>query len=363
MRKILILANNDIGLYNFRKELIQELAKQYEVYISLPFGSLVHELEKLGCYFINTPISRRGKNPLTDLKLFLHYRKIIRSIRPDLVLSYTIKPNIYGGLACRVTKVPLIANITGLGTAVERKGILQKLTLSLYKTSLKKVNCVFFQNKENQSFFLKKKIIKNQNRLIPGSGVNLRHYSLLEYPNDNIIHFLFIARIMKEKGIDQYLEAAKYIKERHPNTVFHILGFCEQDYLVELKELEKKGFIKYHGMQEDIRNFHKISHCTIHPTYYPEGMSNVLLESAASGRPIITTKRAGCREIVEAGQNGYLIEEQNSQDLISKIEDFLNLDNLSRKQMGLLGRKKMEVEFDRKIVVCAYLEEIKKVLR
>ena len=357
MVKILILANNDVGLYKFRKEIIEELLKKHEVYVSLPYGELIPKLEDLGCKFISTPISRRGTNPLTDLKLFMRYNKIIKNIKPDVVLSYTIKPNVYGGLACRMNNIPYIANITGLGTAVENGGILQSITLLLYKLSLKKAKCVFFQNKENEEF-LKKRIAFGNHRLIPGSGVNLEHYSLIEYPSDEVIHFLFIARIMKEKGIDQYLEAAEYIKKKYSKTEFHILGFCEDAYEDKLKEMDDKNIIQYHGMQSDVRKFQEFSNCTIHPSYYPEGMSNVLLESAACGRPVISTNRAGCREIIEDGVNGYLIEQQNSQDLIEKIEKFLSLDFIAKKQMGIASREKVQREFDRKIVIKAYLEEI-----
>lgn len=359
MKRVLILANNDVGLYKFRKELIQELVKKYEVYVSLPYGDFIPELKKIGCKFIDTPISRRGTNPITDLKLLWHYRNTIKNVKPDVVLTYTIKPNVYGGLVCRISNVPYIANITGLGSAVENGGLLQKITLFLYKVSIKKAKCVFFQNKDNQEFLNQKMSISNY-RLLPGSGVNLDHYSLLDYPPSDKIHFLFIARVMKEKGIDQYLDAAEYIRRKYPNTEFHILGFCEDGYEDKLSLMEENGIIKYHGMQNDVREFHKYSHCTIHPTYYPEGMSNVLLESAACGRPIITTNRSGCREIVDDNINGYIIEQQNSIDLIEKIEMFLELDCTTKKEMGLAARKKVEKDFDRNIVIKTYLEEIKK---
>ncbi|EJS00698.1 glycosyltransferase family 4 protein [Bacillus mycoides] len=362
MKKVLILANNDVGLYKFRKELIQELVRDYKVYISLPNGEFIPYLKELGCNFIETPISRRGTNPITDLKLLINYKKIIGEVKPDLVLTYTIKPNIYGGLACKVSGVPYISNITGLGSAVENGGLLQKITVFLYKLALKEASCVFFQNEENREFFVKKKIVSNDHRLIPGSGVNLEQYRLLDYPADTTVNFLFIARVMKEKGIDQYLDAAKFIREKYSNTKFHILGFCEEAYESTLKEMQENGVIEYHGMQSEVKEFHKISHCTIHPTYYPEGMSNVLLESAACGRPIITTNRSGCREIVDHGENGYIVEQQNSQDLIEKIERFLRLDYESKRKMGIIGRNRAANEFDRKIVVNSYIEEIGKIL-
>lgn len=360
MKQILILANNDIGLYKFRKELIEELLKQkYEVYISLPNGKFIHELINLGCNYIETNISRRGTNPVTDLKLMVKYRKIIMDIKPDVVLTYTIKPNVYGGIACELMNVPYIANITGLGSAVENQGIMQKITVILYKIAFYKLNCVFFQNKENMKFFIDKKIAIGKHKLIPGSGVNLNHFHILEYPSDETVEFVFISRIMKEKGIDQYLEAAQYIRSKYPNTRFHICGFCEEAYENKLKELQEKGIIEYHGMIRDVREIISQTHCIIHPTYYPEGMSNVLLESAASGRPLITTNRSGCREIVDDGINGFIVEQQNSKDLIEKIEKFLRITYEEKKKMGIEGRKKVEKEFDRCIVVKKYMMELK----
>lgn len=360
--RILVLANFGMGLYNFRKELLEELIrKKVEVYISLPNDEYVPKLESIGCKFIDTPVSRRGTNPLTDFKLCINYWKIIKGIKPDLVLTYTIKPNVYGGLACKLANVPYLSNITGLGTAVENGGLLQKITLLLYKVSMKKANCVFFQNEDNKEFFIKRNIIKGNFKVIPGSGVNLNHFYLLDYPPEDTVNFLFISRVMKEKGIDQYLDAAYFITSKYPNTCFHIVGFCEEEYEGKLKKMQDKRIIKYHGKQSDVREFQKFSHCTIHPTYYPEGMSNVLLESAACGRPIITTNRSGCREIVDNGVNGYIVEQQNSQDLINKIEQFLKLDYESKKQMGLAGRSKVEKEFDRNFVVKSYIDEIKKI--
>lgn len=363
MGKILILANNDIGLYKFRKELIEELLKDSQVFISLPKGEFVKELVNLGCVFIETNISRRGTNPSTDLRLMFEYKKILNRVKPDVVLSYTIKPNVYGGMMCRLTKTSYIANITGLGTAVENGGVLQSITIFLYKLALKNASCVFFQNKENAEFINSKGIIKGNQKIIPGSGVNLDHYEVFDYPDDNVINFLFISRVMKQKGIDQFIDAAKYIREKYPNTRFHILGFCEESYEEKLKGLHEKGIIVYHGMQSDVRKFHQISHCTVHPTYYPEGMSNVLLESAACGRPIITTNRSGCKEIVDDGINGYVVEQQNSRDLIEKVEKFLALTSEEKRQMGLIGRAKVEREFDRQIVINEYIEVIRTLMR
>lgn len=364
MEKILVLANHVLGIYSFRRELIQSLIDEgHEVYISAPKDDKMEYFTKMGCKCIETPINRRGTNPLTDIKLLLNYLKIIMKVKPSIILTYTIKPNIYGGLAARILNKMYIANITGLGTVVENKGMLQKVSLNLYRLALKQAQCVFFQNEENKNFFESKKIAVGKHKLLPGSGVNLDYFKLMDYPRENKIEFIFIARIMKEKGIEQYLETAQYITEKYPNTHFNILGNCEEEYIEQLKLLQSKGIITYHGRQADVRKFIKTSHCTIHPTYYPEGMSNVLLESAACGRPVITTDRSGCREIVEIGKTGYIIKQKSSRDLIEKVESFLQLDFSSKKHMGILGRKKVEQEFDRKIVVDAYLTEIEKKIR
>lgn len=190
--------------------------------------------------------------------------------------------------------------------------------------------------------------------------MNLEHFKVLPYPDgDEKIKFLFISRIMKEKGIEQYLDLAKYITEKYKNTEFHILGFCEQEYEKILEDLQKDKIIYYHGLQKDVIPFLKESSCLIHPSYYPEGMSNVCLEASASGRPVITTNRSGCKEIVEDGTTGFIVNIKDSKDLIGKVEKFINLSKTEREKMGLNARKKVEKEFDRNIVVNVYMEQIK----
>lgn len=362
-KKVLILVNHDVVIYNFRRELVEKLlADGYQVIISSPYGERIDDLVEMGCKYIEAKIERHGTNPLNELKLLSYYKKLMRDVKPDVVLTYTIKPNIYGGLAAKKYGIPYIANITGLGTAVENAGLMQKITIILYKIAFKKINRIFFQNIENQQFFIDNNIAINRHRLIPGSGVNLEHFYALDYPDNKTTEFVFISRIMREKGIDQYLEAAEYIRNKYSNTRFHICGFCEEAYEHKLKQLQDREIIFYHGMIRDVRKILKATHCTIHPTYYPEGLSNVLLESAASARPIITTDRAGCREVIENGVNGYIIDQKSSKDLIDKIEKFINLDYVSKKQMGLAGRNKVESEFDRQIVVDAYIEAIESAL-
>ena len=357
--RVLVVANADIGLYKFRKELLVELVKNNEVYIALPKGEFYNELILIGCKYINTELDRHGINPLKEIKVILLYKKILKQIKPDIVFTYTIKPNIYAGMACASLNIPYVANVTGLGTAVEKPGIMQFLTLNLYKIGLRKAKKVFFQNTENRDFMIRKGVVKDNYDLLPGSGVNLNNYTVSEYPNGDTIDFVFVSRIMKEKGIEQYLDAAKEIRKKYPETRFHICGFCEEAYEEELKKLNDNGIIIYHGLVKDMASVYKQMSCTIHPTYYPEGLSNVLLESAASGRPIITTNRPGCREVVDNGINGYVVREKDSNDLIEKIELFLSKSVEERKQMGLAGRSKVEEEFNRQIVINKYIAEMK----
>lgn len=363
-KKVLILVNHDVVIYNFRRELVERLLDDgYQVIISSPYGERIDDLVEMGCKYIEAKIERHGTNPLNELKLLSYYKKLMRDVKPDVVLTYTIKPNIYGGLAAKRYGIPYIANITGLGTAVENAGLIQKITIILYKLAFSNIKKVFFQNTENMKFFADYNIVVDRHKLIPGSGVNLGHFKVLDYPSDDTTEFVFISRIMQEKGIDQYIEAAKYISNKYPNTKFHVCGFCEERYEEILTKLQENGILIYHGMVRDIREVLKRTHCTIHPTYYPEGLSNVLLESAASGRPIITTDRSGCREVVDHEVNGYMVLQKDAKDLIEKVEWFLNLKYEDKMKMGLAGRAKVEKEFDRQIVVNAYIEEIEKTIR
>lgn len=361
MKKILVLANFD-DFYNTRKEVIEELLKEYEVRICYPYGPNVEKFKKMGCSFTDIYIDRRGVNPLKDLKLLHTYKQVLIKYKPDVVLTYSIKPNVYGGYLCGKMKIPFLANITGLGTALENPGVLQKIAILLHKFGLKKVHTVFVQNEENKQFFIDHNLYPNRLCLIPGSGVNTEEFDYLDYPLGKEKHFLYIARVMKEKGIDEYLEAAKVIKKEYPNTYFHILGFCEENYLDKLKKLEEQGIIQYHGLVEDVREYHKFSCCTIHPSYYPEGMSNVLLEACSCGRPVITTNRSGCKEIVKEGFNGFIFEQKNSESLIREIKKFLSLDYERQVELGDNARKFVIERFNRKIIIKKYMDSINKLL-
>lgn len=356
-KTILILVNKQTTVLNFRLEVVSALVNAgYQVYVSVPEGDRLNEIEAVGAKVILTEFEKNGTNPFHDFALMLTYKKLIARTKADLVLTYTIKPNVYGGMAAAWSRVPYAANITGLGTALENGGWMQKLTLLLYRMGLRRVSRVFFQNVQNREFFEVHGLARGKEFLLPGSGVNLNKFEQLDYPGEDTVEFAFISRIMKEKGIEQYLDAAHAITAEYPNTKFHVCGFGDEAYEEKMKRLHEEGVIRYHGLLRDVRVMLKDVHCVIHPTYYPEGMSNVLLESAASGRPVITTDRAGCREAVEDGVTGYLVKQRDSQDLAAKVKQFLALSYEEKAEMGCAGRRKVEREFDRNIVVQAYLD-------
>lgn len=361
-KKILILANLDIGLYKFRKALIKELLDQgNEVYISLPKGMLIENLEKMGCHFIETPIDRRGINPATDFKLMMRYFKMIRKIHPDLVITYTIKPNIYGGLAARIRRIPYAVNITGLGTAFQNENMIKKLVVFLYKLSCKKAKTVFFENAENKQVFLDNKIIKEaQTCLLPGAGIDLDEYKMTPYPEESRnIRFLFIGRVMKEKGVEELFKAAKNIKKVYPEASFDIVGPMEDDYKERINSLVRNGIIYYYGYQEDVKTFIKKCDCFVLPSYH-EGMANTLLESAAMGRPLITSRIHGCMEAVREGENGYLVDVKDVRGLEEKILEFIKLSYDKKKMMGEKSRKVMVEKFDKRKVVRMTVEGLER---
>ena len=357
--KVLILTNNDAGLYKFRKELIERLTETDEVILSLPNGEYVPELQKMGCKFIDTPFARRGTNPFQDLNLYATYKQIINTEQPDIVLTYTIKPNIYGGLAAKACRVPLISTVTGLGTALEGGGLLGRLTMTLYLVGLSKACCVFFQNDDNRNFFIKHKIYRGHSIQVPGSGVNLAEHPCEAYPaNDDTINLLFIGRIMKDKGIDELLDAATQIKREFPHVNFTLIGPFDESYQNKIMEYQARQLIRYCGVQTDVHSFIKDAHAVVLPSYH-EGMANVLLEAAACGRPVIASRVPGCLETFDEGVRGIGCQARQSASLIEAIERFIHLPYDRKIQMGLAGREKMTCEFNRQTVVDAYIKEIK----
>ncbi|OZS76951.1 hypothetical protein CF394_13960 [Tetzosporium hominis] len=355
--KILILTNNSMGLYKFRKELLSELvAQENEIYVSVPEDEFTEKIQNLKVNVIDSPIDRRGTNPFKDLLLLKNYIQLIKKIKPDVVLTYTIKPNIFGGMACRVTKTPYLTNITGLGTAIENKGLLQKFVLFLYKLGLKKSKTIFFQNNYNLKFLKEKLNLSNKLILLPGSGVNLIEYIPLPYPEETKpINFLFIGRVMKDKGIEEIIYAASQL-DQHTAHI-HIVGGCDEDYEDLLNELTRNNVLTYHGQQADVKPFIEKANAIILPSYH-EGTANVLLEGAACARPLIASDIPGCREIIKHNVSGFVFPPKDKEAFLSVVEKFIKLSPETQSVFGKMSRQLVENEFDRKIVINKYLEEI-----
>ena len=370
--KILILTNYANGLWLFRKELLLAFLEEgHTVYVSLPPDENVDKLRSLRCggravRIIETPFERRGNNPARDLKLFLDYRRLLKQYQPGAVLTYTIKPNLYGGLACRLGHVPYLCNVTGLGTAIEDGGALSRILLRFYKISMKKAERVFFQNAKNREFMNRHGIAVHNSGLLPGSGVNLCEHTFSPYPPETEgIIFLAVIRIMRDKGIDEYLEAARVMVRRQAETGvqirFWLAGEYEEDsraqYEPVFRELEDSGIIRYFGHIDNVGEVMAQSHVIVHPSYH-EGLSNVLLEAAACGRPVLASRISGCVETFCEGESGFGFAIKSADALVQAMEKVLALSGEERERMGRAGRKWVEDHFDRNIVLQAYRDEL-----
>lgn len=363
MNPVLILVNHDVVIYNFRLELVERLLKEgYEVHISSPTGEHTQELISLGAHFHEISIERHGMDPKADLQVLREYRSLIRSIRPIVVLTYTVKPNVYGGIAAKMEDVPYIANVTGLGMIVNRGGLKERFVLFLYRLGLQGAQKVFFQNESNKDFMLDRHVISGScpYKVLPGSGVNLSVHSFEPYPEetDELI-FTTVGRIMRDKGTDELLFAAEKIKENYPDVIFRLIGFFDDDYEEKVKAAQEKGIIEYISQQRDIHPWISKSHAVVHPSHH-EGMSNVLLEAAATGRPVLASDIPGCRETFEEGVSGLGFVPKDGRDLVRVIEAFIHLPYEQKRSMGSAGREKMEREFGRDIVIDEYMKEIDK---
>ncbi len=367
MKRVLILANNSVGLYNFRIELIEKLIEQdYEVYFAVPQSKKDGKVKLIinsGAKYIQTNMNRRGTNPLEDIKLIYEYKKIIKKTNPDVILTYTIKPNIYGTYAASKYGKPVIMNITGIGSAFTNPK-LKYIVSTLYKQACKKAHLIFFQNESNYSLFISRKIASsNKSKIIPGSGVNIGKFRpMKKTKEDDIIRFLFIGRIMREKGIEEYLQVAEKITNKFTNVEFQILGRFEEEKYKDVILNNKNPRIKYLGVSEDVRNEIREVDCIVNPSYH-EGMSNVLLEGAAMGKPLIASNIPGCKEIIDEGYNGYLFEVKSVESMEEKIIKFIELDDKIKEYMGGNSRKKVEKEFDRNIVINEYIKAINNILK
>ena len=358
--KILIITNHSYMLYRFRRELIQALMQDHEVVLSMPFVGHEEDFQAMGLRCINTDVDRRGINPKTDLKLFNAYRRLLKQEKPDMVITYSIKPNIYAGLACSMAGIPFCANVQGLGTAFQRKGLALFVT-ALYKTALRKAKTVFFENEGNVKEFLDRKIIPQEKiTLLSGAGINLESYPLKPYPENEALHFLYLGRIMKEKGIDELFEAMRRLHgELGSRVILDLVGFFDDDYEAQVNQLVADGIAVFHGFQTEPRPYYAATDCVVLPSYH-EGMSNVLLEGAATGRPLITSDIHGCKEAVNDGETGLLCRVKDADDLYAKMRHMATLDREKREAMGKAGRAKIEREFEKSLIVKKTLRAILK---
>ena len=358
MKKILILTNHSFMFWQFRRELIAALlAEGHSVTIAVPFGDHIDDFEAMGCRMIDIPLDRRSINPVKDLKLYRRYRKLLQELSPDLVVTYSIKPNIYAGFACRRLGIPYCVNVQGLGTAFQKIGI-AKLVTMMYKVAVKKAKVVFFETQGKAALFRELNITpESQQVVLKGAGINLEHYALQPYPYNDRVHFLFLGRLMKEKGIDELFAAVRKLHADGEDFLLDLVGFYEEGYREQVEELERMDICKFHGFQMDPRPYYAAADCLVLPSYH-EGMSNVLLEAAATGRPLITSDIPGCREAVEQDVTGYICPVQDADGLYKTMQNFLTLTRAQREAMGLAGHRRMEAEFNKKDVVAATIGAI-----
>jgi glycosyltransferase involved in cell wall biosynthesis len=369
MPKIIIALNTAWNLVNFRAGLIRALVEAgYEVVAVAPMDEYAGRLDLLGCRFVPLPMDNKGTHPGRDLLLLWRFFWLLRREQPVVFLGYTVKPNVYGSLAAHLLGIPVVNNIAGLGAVFIKGGLLARLVRGLYRLALSRSAKVFFQNDDDLNLFVDSGLVrKEQTGRVPGSGVDLSRFSPQMMPANGRIRFLLIARLLWDKGVGEYLEAARILKRHGINAEFCILGFLDvkNPTAVSRSQMDDwvaEGLVSYLGETDDVRSFIAESDCVVLPSYR-EGVPRSLLEAAAMGKAIIATDVVGCREVVEDGVNGYLCKPMDSGDLASKMEELVKLTPEARHEMGRKGREKIEREFDEKIVIGKYLEAIAAIFR
>lgn len=365
--KVLIALNTAWNLVNFRAGLIRGLqGAGYEVVTVAPPDDHAPRLRELGCRFIPLAMDNQGTHPGRDLLLLWRLWRLLRKERPDVFLGYTVKPNIYGSLAAHALGIPVINNIAGLGAVFIKRNWLTRLVQGLYRRALSRSAKVFFQNEDDRRLFVEGGLVSAvvTDRL-PGSGVDLARFSPVRWANAarKGMRFLLIARMLWDKGVGEYVEAARMVRRLHPDAEFCLLGFLDVQNpaaiaRAQMDEWVAEGVVRYLGTADDVRPHVAEADCVVLPSYYREGVPRTLLEAAAMGRPIITTDAVGCREVVDDGVNGYLCHPRDAADLAEKMERMIALSPDEQAEMGRRGRDKMEREFDEQIVIRKYLEAV-----
>ena len=379
--KIAILLNTSWNIYNFRAGLIKHfLAQNHEIVCLAPKDDYSHLLVEMGCTFIETPLDNKGINPLNDLKYCFSLWKILKKTSPDIIFAYTIKPNIYGNFVAKMLNIPVVSNVSGLGTVFIRENFSAKIAHFLYKMAFKFPQKIFFQNEDDLQIFLDKKLLKkSKTALLAGSGINLEEFSFNILPKNNTFTFLLIARLIYDKGILEYIDAIRIIKNQKNNQKnnqqnnqinyknnsqikFQLLGKIDTQNALNITQTQVdawvgEGLIEYLGETNNVKPFIIAADCVVLPSYR-EGTPRTLLEAAAIGRPIVTTNVAGCKEVVENELNGFLCEPKNAQDLADKMKKILFLSTEKRQEMAHNGRKKVVEQFDEKLVIAKYQQEV-----
>ena len=369
-KRIAIVSNVSWNLYNFRLSLMNAMRDAgFEVIAIAPYDKYSQKIIDAGFEFHDIKMNAQGINPLQDLRTTYQFYKLFKKISPDVLCQYTIKPNIYGSLMANILNIKMINNIAGLGTLFIKDTFITKIAKLLYKVSQSNADRIFFQNRDDFNFFVDKGIV-NPIRcdVLPGSGVDTNRFIPHYKVESQKIRFLLIARMIWEKGIAEYVKAAREIKKTYPNAEFCLLGFLDVQNpgaitRDEMDEWVKEGVINYLGVSDNVDVVIQSADCVVLPSYYREGTPKTLLESGSSGKPIITTDSVGCRDVVDHGVNGYLCEPRSWEDLKLKLEMFLNLSYEEKKEMGRRSREKIKREFDEKIVINKYLDLLNEVDR
>lgn len=367
-KTILISINTSWNIVNFRSGLIRALkAAGYRIITAAPKDNYTAKLRTIVDEHFDLPMQNAGTSPLQEMRLLLRYITLLRETRPDIILTYTIKPNIYGALAARLLGIPILNNVSGLGTAFIRHNWLTTVVKLLYRFAFKRSACVFFQNSEDRDLFLDMKLVREeQTALLAGSGVDLEYFTPHPKTQSDAITFVLIARMLWDKGIGEYVEAARKVKAIYPHITFRLVGAKGVQNKTAIPDIIMDGWLKeaaveYLGERDDIRNVIVEHDCVVLPSYR-EGMSRTLLEAAAMGKPLIATNVTGCKQIIDNHKNGLLCEPRNAEDLAAKLMEFIKLSPEERMQMGNASRLKAEKEFDEKYVFEAYLQKIATIL-
>lgn len=367
--KIVICLNTAWNLVNFRTGLIRAMvAAGHEVVAVAPDDKYAASLNVLGCRFVPLHMENGGTNPVQDALLTWRFVCLFARERPDIYLGYTVKPNVYGSIAAHMMRIPVINNIAGLGSVFIKDGWLVRVVRWLYRMALKRSAKVFFQNPDDRTLFIDGGMVRTKvAELLPGSGIDLNRFTAdpkLVSGNHNF-RFLLIARMLRDKGVGEYVEAAKLVRQCWPLAEFCLLGFLDVKNPAAISRADMdawvaEGVVNYLGVSDDVRVEIAFADCVVLPSYR-EGTPRTLLEAAAMSRPIITTDAVGCREVVDDGVNGYLCNIRDARDLAAKMEQILSLSPDQRREMGLLGRAKMVAEFDEQIVIKKYLATIEEI--